>query len=129
MREGATRIAIVDDDVAVRKALARLLAACSFDVRSYGSAREFVDSAHPSPQCLILDVQMPEVNGLELQRELRRAGHSVPTVFITAMDEPGLRERCLSAGATALLIKPLSGKSILDAIRQALQTEQRAAPH
>jgi FixJ family two-component response regulator len=120
MLEGATRIAIVDDDLAVRKALARLLSASSFDVTTYGSAREFIDSENPAPQCLVLDLQMPEVSGLDLQHHLRRCGREIPTIFITAFNEPGLRERCLSAGASALLIKPLSGKSIISAIHSAV---------
>jgi FixJ family two-component response regulator len=125
MPKGATKIAIVDDDVAVRKAIARLLSASSFEVRSYGSAREFVESKDSLPQCLLLDFHMPDVGGLDLQRRLRRAGLNVPTVFIAAFDEPGLRERCLSIGATALLIKPLSGKVIIDAIERAIGHDVR----
>lgn len=120
MPQRATRIAIIDDDLAVRKALGRLLSASSFDVTTYASAREFMDSEQPPPQCLVLDLQMPEVSGLDLQHHLRLCGREIPTIVMTAIHEPGLRERCLSAGAAALLIKPLSGKSIISAIHAAL---------
>jgi FixJ family two-component response regulator len=128
MAEGAIRIAIVEDDPAVRKALARLLSASSFEVMSYESARDFVESDHAFPECLVLDVHMPDVGGLDLRQQLRRDGREVPTVFITALDAPGLRERCLSIGASAFLLKPLSRKGIVDAIHSVTrrQTEGSA---
>jgi len=121
MPRSAIRIAIVDDDASVRKALARLLTASSFDAKTYGSAREFMDmgTAKP-PQCLVLDLHMPEQSGLDLQHQLRRAGINIPTIIVTAHNEPGMRERCQSAGASAFLLKPLNHSSLVGAINAAI---------
>lgn len=121
MPRSAIRIAIVDDDASVRKALARLLTASSFDTRTYGSAREFMASGTVRPpQCLVLDLHMPETSGLDLQHQLRRAGINIPTIIVTARNEPGLRERCQSAGASAFLLKPLHQASLVGAINTAI---------
>jgi FixJ family two-component response regulator len=114
-------VAIVDDDSAVRKGLARLLGASAIPVRSFASAREFLESLSLEvPECLIVDLQMPEMTGLELQGELGRLGARIPTIVITAHNERGLRERCLAAGATAYLIKPLDGTQLLASIDSAV---------
>src|SRR5215813_11929753 len=114
-------VAIVDDDSAVRKALSRLLGASAIRAQCYGSAREFLDSL-PSgtPECLIVDLQMPEMTGLELQGELTRIGARIPTIVITAHNEKGLRERCMAAGATAYLVKPLDAGVLLASIDSAI---------
>ena len=114
-------VAIVDDDLAVRKGLARLLGACAIRARSFASAREFLESLSAEvPECLIVDLQMPEMTGLELQGELSRLGARIPTIVITAHNERGLRERCLAAGAAAYLIKPLDGTLLLSSIDSAV---------
>jgi FixJ family two-component response regulator len=114
-------VAIVDDDSAVRKGLARLLGACAIRARSFASAREFLESLSGEvPECLIVDLQMPEMTGLELQGELSRLGARIPTIVITAHNERGLRERCLAAGAAAYLIKPLDGTLLLSSIDSAV---------
>jgi|SRR5579871_2644941 len=114
-------VAIVDDDMAVRKGLARLLGACAIRARSYASAREFLESLPTEmPECLIVDLQMPEMTGLELQGELSRLGARIPTIVITAHNERGLRERCLQAGATAYLVKPLDSTVLLASIDSAV---------
>jgi FixJ family two-component response regulator len=114
-------VAIVDDDSAVRRALSRLLGASTIPSRSFASGREFLDAlASDIPSCLILDLQMPEMTGLELQRELLRLGTRIPTIVITAHNENGMRERCLAAGAAAYLIKPLDGAELLTSINSAL---------
>lgn len=113
-------IAVVDDDSSVRKALARLLMANSFDADTYGSAREFLDSLKiKRPECLVLDLHMPDYGGLELQHYLRRNGIKIPTVIITAHNEIGLRERCANAGAAAFLVKPLTDKVLIESISSA----------
>jgi len=110
-------VAVVDDDSAVRKALSRLLGASTIQAQSFASAREFLDSLRSSvPDCLILDLQMPEMTGLELQGELIRLGTRIPTIVITAHNESGLRERCLANGAAAFLVKPLDGAELLATI-------------
>jgi FixJ family two-component response regulator len=114
-------VAIVDDDTAVRKALSRLLAAAAIPAQCYGSAREFLDSlASGAPQCLIVDLQMPEMTGLELQSELCRLGARIPTIVITAHNESGLRERCLAAGAATYLVKPLDASELIASINSAV---------
>ena len=110
-------VAIVDDDSAVRKALARLLCASAIEARTFSSGREFLDSLpFGTPGCLIVDLQMPEMTGLELQLELARTGARLPTIVITAHNDAGLRERCLAAGATAYLLKPLDEGTLITTI-------------
>ena len=114
-------VAIVDDDFAVRKALSRLLGASAIRSRAFASGREFLD-ALPSgvPDCLIVDLQMPEMTGLELQAELTHAGARIPTIVITAHHDAGLRERCLTAGAADYLVKPLDDVVLLASIDSAI---------
>src|SRR3981189_2917605 len=105
-------VAIVDDDSAVRKALARLLCACAIEARTFSSGREFLDSLpFGTPGCLIVDLQMPEMTGLQL--ELGRTGARLPTIVIPAHNDVGLRERCLAAGAAAYLLKPLDERTLI----------------
>jgi FixJ family two-component response regulator len=114
-------VAVVDDDSGVRRALCRLLGASTIQAQSFASAREFLDSLGSGvPDCLILDLQMPEMTGLELQRELVRLGARIPTIVITAHNESGLRERCLAAGAAAFLVKPLDTTELLASISSAV---------
>jgi FixJ family two-component response regulator len=126
MVEASPWIAIVDDDPAVLKALARLLRARAFDARTYTSAREFLKVLHEGlPECLIVDLQMPDMTGLELQRHLTRSGVRIPTIVITAHNEAGARDRCESAGAVAFLPKPLQDTSLLAAIDGARASARR----
>src|SRR3954453_8372537 len=111
------RAAIVDDDVSVRRALARLLGACRIPTKTYGSAREFLDALpEDTPACLIVDLQMPEMTGLDLQLQLARRGMHIPTIVITAHHETTIEERCACAGAVAYLQKPLHESTLLSAI-------------
>jgi FixJ family two-component response regulator len=114
-------IAVVDDEESVRKSLRRLLAASQLDVVVYASGQEFLDSlSRGQPDCLVLDLQMPGLNGLEVQRSLAGTRVRFPTIIITAHDEPETRARCLSAGATAYLCKPLHDEMLLDTIAEAV---------
>ena len=102
MHKSNRRIAVVDDDASVGKALMRLLETSSYAVQSFQSAREFLfylSDGHP--ECMIVDLQMPNMTALELQEHLARTGIKIPTIVITAHDEPGTRERCIAAGAAA----------------------------
>ena len=115
-----SRVAIVDDDASVRKALSLLLDAFSFEADTYGSAAEFLQSLPAViPECLIVDLQMPEMTGLELQHHLVRDGFDIPTIVITAHDEFGAQERCQSAGAKAYLLKPIQENTLIAAIKAA----------
>ena len=115
-----TRIAVVDDDAAVRKALARLLIANGFQTETFASAQNFLDSlTERRPDCVVADLQMPEMTGLELLLHLG-ARTPVPMIIMTAFNEAGLRERCAAAGARAYLVKPLRGQALVSAIVDAL---------
>jgi FixJ family two-component response regulator len=115
------RIAIVDDDYSVRKALQRLLRSINLDADAYGSGRDFLAALdHAMPDCLVLDLQMPEMNGLELQQQLAESGIRLPVIVITGHDEPGMRAQCMAAGASIYLRKPLDDKVLLQAIKDAI---------
>ncbi|HEX5507729.1 MAG TPA: response regulator [Pseudolabrys sp.] len=121
MQPSPIRVAIVDDEAPVRKALARLLIASSFEAKTYGSAREFIHSIRSElPECLVLDIHMPDFTGLDLQRYLARVGVKIPTVVITAFNDPEIRERCRIAGVAAFLTKPLHGPTLIDAVKAAV---------
>ena len=116
------RVAVVDDDESVRKALQRLLRASDLDADTFASPQDFLGSLQQAilPDCLVLDLQMPGTSGLDLQRQLVRAGLRLPIVVITGHDEPGMRARCLAAGARAYLRKPLEAGTLLAAIEAAI---------
>jgi FixJ family two-component response regulator len=121
MAKALARVALVDDDASVRKALARLLSASSFDITTFCSGVDFLKSLKLSqPECLVVDLNMPGCSGLELQRHLMRAGINIPTIVITGCDEPGLRERCETAGAVAFMVKPLDGNMLVGQINTAI---------
>ena len=111
-------IYIVDDDEPVRQALSRLLRSCGYHVLTFSSAQEFLGSVSPDAQgCLILDVKMPGMDGLELQEKLNSMGWKLPIIFITAYETAQDREKALSHGAIAYLQKPLNDKDLLNAIQ------------
>jgi FixJ family two-component response regulator len=118
------RIAVVDDDVSVRKALQRLLRASDLDAETFASAEDFLASLPQGapPDCLVLDLQIPGTSGLDLQRHMVRAGLRLPIVVITGHDEPGMQARCLAAGASAYLRKPLEAGMLLSAIEGAIHS-------
>jgi len=124
MAEDSPSIAIVDDDPAVLKALSRLLRSHAFRARTYASGHEFL-AALPAglPDCLIVDLQMPEMNGFELQQHLAGSGIKIPTILITAHADVGLRDQ---AGLVASLRKPLQEKALLDAIDKAVGDSRSA---
>jgi FixJ family two-component response regulator len=123
MAEPTTRVAVVDDELSVRKALARLLSAASYEPLIYSSAREFIDSLRDgNPECLVVDIHMPSFSGLDLQKYLKRANRHIPTIVITAFDDTEIRAQCMASGAVAFLTKPLHGPTLLDAVRMAVAT-------
>lgn len=122
------RIAIVDDDHSVRKALCRLLRTADLDVEAYGSAMEFLAALKDgAPDCLVVDLRMPDMNGVELQRHLASTGRRLATVVITGHDEPGMQAECMAAGADTYLRKPLDDKALLEAIDKAITAAQARA--
>jgi FixJ family two-component response regulator len=120
MEKSRLCVAVIDDDESVRKALKRLLRAANLDADTFASGREFLNSlAARVPDCVVLDLHMPGMNGLDVQQQLARSGLRVPIVVITGHDEPQARAHCLSAGAAAYLRKPLDDETLLDAIHRA----------
>lgn len=123
----APRIAIVDDDAGVRKALTRLLKAANYQADAYPSVEEFLAALGDEvPECLLVDYQLPKMSGLDLQAHLRESGNSVPVIIITAHSEPKIRESCIVLGASAFLAKPVGKKELLAAIRYALKAREPA---
>jgi FixJ family two-component response regulator len=113
-------IAIVEDDSGMREALTRMLKAAGFDARGYDSAEAFLDKNAISPvECLVLDVHLPGVSGLELQRHLVEGGRERPVVFITAHDTLALRREAEALHAVAFLTKPFEGSLLLGAVQRA----------
>ena len=111
------KIAILDDDAGVRWAVSRLLAAHFIQCECYASAHEFLQSLEvATPACLITDLGMEGMTGLELLHYLASTGLRIPTIVLTADDEPGLRHRCELAGAAQFLTKPVSGETLLAAV-------------
>lgn len=123
-------IVIVDDDESVCRALRRLIRSIAMNAETFSSGQNFLDllDAMPSfqPDCVILDVQMPGMNGLEVQERLARSGKTVPVIFITAHDEVGLREKALAAGAVAFLRKPFNDELLIKTMREALKADDRS---
>ena len=120
----APLISIVDDDDSLRRSLGNLLRSLGFRVQEFASAQAFIGSQNArETACLILDVRMPGMNGLDLQRHIAASGWRVPIVFITSHADDDARTRALAAGAVAFLSKPFREKEILDAINAALSRE------
>jgi len=118
----ARYVAIVDDDNAVRKALATLLRAYGIETQAYASGDEFLKAlSSGTPGFLITDVNMPEMTGPELQGELARRGLRIPTVVITAYDDKSLRDKCHALGAVAYLRKPVEADALIAAINSSLE--------
>jgi FixJ family two-component response regulator len=114
-------VMIVDDDESVRRAARRLIKSFGFAVETFASAEDFLTSDRlPQTACLVLDVQMPGLNGLELQSHLISEGHQVPIVFITAFSDESARDQALEAGALGYLVKPFEETDLLNAINLAL---------
>lgn len=114
-------IAVVDDDLSLRTALGRLLRSVGCAVETFGNATEFLARIPgPVPDCLVLDVHMPEISGLDLQRQLATDHPELPIVIITGDASSGLRRRALDAGAIAVIDKPFDERNLLDAVGQAL---------
>jgi len=117
----ATLISIVDDDDSLRNSLNNLLRSLGYRTKSFSSAEEFVNSNHlHDTDCLILDVRMPGMSGLDLQHHLVEAKSQVPIVFITSHGDDDARARALEAGAVAFLYKPCREETLLEAIESAL---------
>ena len=118
---------VVDDDTSVREALRGLLRSAGFAVETFGSAREFL-ARPPSdlPACLVLDVGLPDLSGLDLQQRMAQLNREMPIVFITGQGDVPTSVRAMKAGAIEFLTKPFGERQLLDAIRQAIDRDQIA---
>jgi FixJ family two-component response regulator len=119
----AQLVSVVDDDVSVRKSLDRLIRSVCLEVTVFASAEEFLNSDHPrKADCLILDVRLPGMSGIELHRHLLASKCEVPAIFITAHgSDEGATSEAASDWTVAYLIKPFSGDELLDAVNVALK--------
>jgi FixJ family two-component response regulator len=114
-------VSIVDDDESVREALCGLLRSVGFAVNAFASAEEFLSSDQlGSADCLVLDVRMPGMSGIELQHQLIASNYEIPVILITAYEDERVRAQALRGGAGAVLIKPFSEDALLNAIHSAL---------
>jgi FixJ family two-component response regulator len=119
---GIQMVAVVDDEESVRKALQRLLKAAGLSVTSFASAEEFLISGKlDSTGCLVADIRMPGMSGLDLLTELNRKHLPIPTIFITAHGDENLRMQAMRAGAVKFLAKPVDGSVLLSSVQAALR--------
>jgi FixJ family two-component response regulator len=118
-------VMIVDDDESIRRAARRLIKSYGFPVETFASAEDFLSSGRlHETACLVLDVQMPGLNGLELQSRLITDGQQVPIIFITAFNDENARAQALKAGALGYLVKPFEEADLLTAINVALRRQE-----
>ena len=121
MMAAAPLVFVVDDDASVRRSLTRLLASAGYTVEAFASAKEFLGrEPYAGPCCLVLDVRMPGLNGLDLQETLAATGRRMSIVFVTGHVDVPMSVRAMKRGASDLLTKPVDDKDLLDAIRRCL---------
>jgi FixJ family two-component response regulator len=118
---------LVDDDQLFRRSTERLIRTAGLNVQPFSSARDFLKSPRPEgPACLVLDVRMPGLSGMDLQRELAQSGFHIPIVFITGHGDIPMSVRAMKAGAVEFLTKPFRSRVFLDAIRAAIERDRSA---
>lgn len=127
MNHPPATVFVVDDDPSVLKSLGRLLRSARLEVATFGSPREFLERHDPrTPGCLVLDVAMPGLNGLELQEALMKRGSTIPIVFLTGHGDIPMSVQAMKRGALDFLTKPVHDEELLQAIRSALDRDQIA---
>jgi FixJ family two-component response regulator len=124
MREYSSWIGVIDDDPSVRRALGRMIRLFGFETKLFASASDYLNESHPEPACLILDIVMPDMNGLELLAELQASGRGAPAVFISAHDNEAYITKARSLGAIAYLQKPCDETALRDAIEKSIASNQ-----
>jgi FixJ family two-component response regulator len=126
LQESDTTIAIVDDDPSVRKGLERLIRSVGWKTETFGSAQEFLASARTeAPTCIVLDLQLPGLSGLELQKQMTEAGVETPIVFVTGYGNIPASVKAMKAGAIEFLTKPVEEQDLLNAIQEAIERNRR----
>lgn len=127
MSESDAIVFVVDDDVSVREALEGLVRSVRLKVETFASAREFLANPPPAmPSCLVLDVRLPGLSGLELQKRMAERGLEIPIIFITGHGDVPTSVQAMKAGAIEFLIKPFAEHDLLDAIQQAIKRDRTA---
>jgi len=122
----AEMVFVIDDDESIREALKSLMRSVCLSVETFSSAHDFLESSRPDvPSCLILDVRMPGLSGLDLQRDLVEANIHIPIIFITGHGDIPMSVRAMKAGAVEFLTKPFRDQDLLDAIQQALERDRQ----
>ena len=125
MTPASSMVFVVDDDQSVREALSGLIRSVGLNVETYASAHEYLRrQPQQSPACLVLDVRMPGLSGLDLQRELANQGREIPIIFVTAHGDIPMTVKAMKAGAAEFLSKPFRDQDLLDAIGQALARDR-----
>jgi FixJ family two-component response regulator len=120
---------VVDDDAGVRQAMDSLIRSVGFAVQTFASANDFLNSKRTSaPGCLVLDVRLPGLSGLDLQQDLVEADIRIPIIFVTGHADIPMSVRAMKAGAAEFLTKPFRDQDLLDAIHQAIERDRAAAP-
>jgi FixJ family two-component response regulator len=128
MLKNKTYVAVVDDDESFARALGRLLRASGFEVQTYPSGEAFLAStAVTPPDCLVLDIQLGGMSGLDLLRQLRALGNLVPIIFVTAHDEAEVSDEAVQAGCVAYLRKPVVSHVLMEALAKALHPSRPMA--
>lgn len=119
-------IAIVDDEASICRALVRLLRVSNYRAEAFSSPLLFLESlAERVPDCVVLDLQMPVMTGVELQQRLLLLPEPPPVIIATALDEPKTRDRCLALGAVRYLRKPIEGELLVDSVHQAVSAKRK----
>jgi FixJ family two-component response regulator len=127
MTETDATVFVVDDDAPMRESLRNLIRSVGLRVELFASAQEFLRSKRPDvPSCLVLDVRLPGLSGLDLQRRTTEAGMEIPVIFITGYGDIPMSVRAMKAGAVEFLTKPFRDQDLLDAIQQALERDRKA---
>src|SRR4029453_13206438 len=122
-------VCVIDDDQSMRESLRDLLCSMGLNVQTFASAQEFLTRPRPeAPSCLVLDVQLPGLSGLELQQELAKVHASMPIIFITGHGDVPMTVRAMKAGAIDFLTKPFRDEDLLTAVAQALHCAGQAVP-
>lgn len=130
MTEATSIVYVVDDDISVREALEALILDAGWQPWVFASAQDFLSHPRASvPSCLVLDVSLPDLNGLDLQQQLSTDRNDMPIIFITGYGDVPMTVRAMKAGAIEFLIKPFGDEALLDAIRNAIQSSATALGH
>ena len=125
MTEAAPIVFVVDDDPSVRRAIKRLIGSVGLQVELLESAPEFLQARHSDvPSCLVLDIRLPGISGLDFQRELAQANIHIPIIFVTAHGDIPMTVRAMKAGAVEFLTKPFRDQDLLDAVHVALERDR-----